>query len=139
MAFDVGKLWYGGREKKGRRKGVPTSLQKEALSRAHHKCQSCHKRLRAVWHIHHRDGNPNNNRLSNLRVLCPTCHAEEEHKKRIRKRTRKTTTQKRRKAQPRRRPKTARGTERKLLTGDGRKSISKHYFPSLREKKRKKR
>ena len=36
-------------------------------------------------------------------------------------------------------PKTARGLERKLLTGDGRKSISKHYFPSPWEKKRKKR
>jgi hypothetical protein len=33
-------------------------------------------------------------------------------------------------------PKTARGLERKLLTGDGRKSVSKHYFG---EKKRKKR
>jgi len=78
------------------RKGVPISLQKEALARARHKCQSCHKQLRAVWHIHHRDGNPNNNRLSNLRVLCPTCHAEEEHKKRIKKRTGKKTTQKQR-------------------------------------------
>lgn len=39
-------------------------------------------------------------------------------------------------------PKTARGSERKLLTGDGRKSISKHYFGEKKnyfgEKKRKK-
>lgn len=35
-------------------------------------------------------------------------------------------------------PKTARGTERKLLTGDGRKSMSKHYFPSLWGKEKRK-
>ncbi len=80
MAFN----WYGG-EKRERRKPVPTSYRKEALARARHKCQRCHRQLEAVWHIHHRDGNRNNNRLSNLRILCPTCHAEVEHKKRIKK------------------------------------------------------
>lgn len=27
-------------------------------------------------HIHHIDGNPRNNEISNLVLLCPTCHSE---------------------------------------------------------------
>jgi len=81
MTRDFDILLFGKRER--RRKPVSTSYQKEALARAHHKCQRCHRQLGAVWHIHHKDGNPSNNRLGNLRVLCPTCHAEVEHKKRI--------------------------------------------------------
>lgn len=29
-----------------------------------------------VFHLHHRDGNPNNNTLDNLQVLCPNCHSQ---------------------------------------------------------------
>lgn len=34
-------------------------------------------------------------------------------------------------------PKTARGRERRNLTGDGRRSISEHFFPSPLGKKKK--
>lgn len=84
MAYD---LW--GRKIERKRKPVPTSYKKEALARAHHRCQRCHIQLGAVWHIHHKDGNRNNNELSNLKILCPTCHAEVEHKKRIEKKGKK--------------------------------------------------
>jgi len=33
-------------------------------------------------------------------------------------------------------PKTLRGSERKLLTGDGRKSLEKHFFGNIRKKKK---
>lgn len=47
------------------------------------KCECCG---RVSWNgkpisleLHHLDGNPNNNKLSNLRILCPNCHAQTEN------------------------------------------------------------
>lgn len=49
----------------------------KALELAGWECSICgYNRMREVLQIHHRDGNRSNNQLSNLVVLCPTCHAE---------------------------------------------------------------
>jgi len=35
----------------------------------------CRKDLRVTgFHVHHKDGNPNNIRISNCELLCPECH-----------------------------------------------------------------
>ena len=48
-----------------------------ALEQAGFKCERCgYDRSRDVLETHHRDGNRKNNDLSNLQVLCPTCHKE---------------------------------------------------------------
>jgi 5-methylcytosine-specific restriction endonuclease McrA len=50
--------------------GVPKICQRCGLS----KWQG----LSAPLELHHRDGNRNNNNLSNLQILCPNCHAQTE-------------------------------------------------------------
>lgn len=49
-----------------------------------HKCYKCNRKR---WedeiipiHLHHKDGNSENNNLNNLIILCPNCHAIEERK-----------------------------------------------------------
>jgi 5-methylcytosine-specific restriction endonuclease McrA len=36
----------------------------------------CNKPI--TFHLHHKDGNHNNNKLENLEVLCPNCHSQTE-------------------------------------------------------------
>ena len=65
-------------EKEIKRKPIPLSLQRKLLLRCKGKCEKCHipftRNLKA--HIHHKDGNPKNNKESNLEVLCPNCHSK---------------------------------------------------------------
>lgn len=46
--------------------------------RDNHKCQVCSKDLykSKYGHVHHRDGNTENNNQDNLLLLCSTCHAK---------------------------------------------------------------
>ncbi|MEW6222377.1 MAG: HNH endonuclease [Candidatus Hadarchaeota archaeon] len=81
---EITKILLGApQENRKNRKPVRKAIEREVLARAGHKCQSCKRPLGAVWNIHHKDGNRNNDRLSNLKVLCPTCHAEIHHKIRV--------------------------------------------------------
>jgi len=58
-----------------KRKPISPSKQKQLLIRAKGKCENCGKILVGLKpFIHHRDGNPLNNKESNLMVLCPDCH-----------------------------------------------------------------
>lgn len=45
-----------------------------------HRCESCGivdwNGNPIVLHLHHCDGNPDNNNLDNLQVLCPNCHSQ---------------------------------------------------------------
>jgi 5-methylcytosine-specific restriction endonuclease McrA len=51
-----------------------------ALERAGFQCESCgYDKIRGVLEIHHIDGDRSNNKMSNLSVLCPTCHKEEHY------------------------------------------------------------
>jgi len=64
---------------KKRRKPVPLSLQKELLLRCKGKCELCgldFYKSKIKPEFHHKDGNPKNNRPSNLIVLCPNCHTK---------------------------------------------------------------
>jgi 5-methylcytosine-specific restriction endonuclease McrA len=50
-----------------------------AIHRARHRCQRCGKHEeRSGLEVHHVDGDSENNRLSNLRALCPDCHKIEQ-------------------------------------------------------------
>ena len=59
-----------------KRKPVSQSARTKVLIRAKGRCEKCGHYLDDVKpHIHHKDGNPKNNKLSNLKVLCPNCHS----------------------------------------------------------------
>jgi len=58
------------------RNPVGSGKKTDALIRAKGKCQKCGKSLEGLRpHIHHKNGNPSDNRSSNLIVLCPNCHS----------------------------------------------------------------
>ena len=47
------------------------------------KCEGCRKKLAwsdrgsagvGTWQAHHADGNPNNNAITNCKILCGPCH-----------------------------------------------------------------
>ncbi len=64
---------------------VGQSLRTKLLVRAKGKCEKCHCSLDGIKpHIHHKDGDPKNNKMTNLKVLCPNCHSSA-HDKPIRK------------------------------------------------------
>lgn len=72
-------IW--GTKPKKRRKPVSQSARTKVLVRSKGKCECCGINLDNVKpHIHHKDGNPRNNKLSNLRVLCPNCHSRKHDK-----------------------------------------------------------
>ena len=52
----------------------PNSARKRArkLKRGTTRCEDCGKRRKL--HRHHLDGNPQNNHLDNVRLLCQSCH-----------------------------------------------------------------
>jgi hypothetical protein len=47
---------------------------------ARNRCQHCG--APPPLELHHRDGNPANDRLDNLRLLCVDCHLEATHEQR---------------------------------------------------------
>ena len=62
-----------------RRKPIPMSVQKKVIARSRGKCEICgfdFVKHDVKPHIHHKDGNPRNNKLSNLIVVCPNCHSK---------------------------------------------------------------
>jgi 5-methylcytosine-specific restriction endonuclease McrA len=72
--------WGGGNDR--RRKPVGSGKKTAVLVRSKGRCQRCRRDLDGLKpHIHHRNGNPSDNRASNLIVLCPNCHSKEHFKK----------------------------------------------------------
>ncbi|MGM5483489.1 MAG: HNH endonuclease [Nanobdellota archaeon] len=51
---------------------IKSSIKQKIYARANNACQHCGEK--DASDIHHIDGNPSNNRVNNLIVLCPTCH-----------------------------------------------------------------
>lgn len=56
---------------------VPSDVAAKVLVASAHTCCKCEERGKPIQ-IHHIDGDPANNDLDNLAVLCLTCHAETE-------------------------------------------------------------
>jgi hypothetical protein len=64
------------KEKRNKRKPIPQSKKNKALLRSKGNCEKCKNSLMNVTpNFHHKDGNPQNNKLSNIQVLCPNCHS----------------------------------------------------------------
>lgn len=62
-----------------RREPIPRSLRTDLLSRCEGKCEKCGLNFYKEGvkpHFHHIDGNPKNNKPSNLIVVCPNCHSK---------------------------------------------------------------
>lgn len=58
-------------------KSVISSYRKKAFSVYPHKCHLCgYDKFEDVLQVHHIDHNRNNNDISNLIIVCPTCHSE---------------------------------------------------------------
>ncbi|MEM1660925.1 MAG: HNH endonuclease signature motif containing protein [Candidatus Bathyarchaeia archaeon] len=67
-----------------RREPITQSLRTKLLLRCKGKCELCGLDFHEEGvkpHFHHKDGDPSNNRPSNLIVVCPNCHSKL-HKKR---------------------------------------------------------
>jgi 5-methylcytosine-specific restriction endonuclease McrA len=71
-----GKTTFTPKKKKVNRK---SHHQLEEILTCHgrqiHYCEDCGQQYGELQ-IHHKDGNPNNNHIDNLVVLCKGCHAE---------------------------------------------------------------
>lgn len=61
---------------------VLTTEQKGRIKRGQDwKCKKCGKSIKNSGHIHHKDGNPENDKIGNLIALCSKCHKEVRHTK----------------------------------------------------------
>jgi len=61
----------------------PTNLKNRLFEEGYkeRKCEKCPtgetwENEPLVLELHHKDGNPKNNRLENLQILCPNCHSQ---------------------------------------------------------------
>jgi hypothetical protein len=70
------RMKTGERPHAGKRPLVPQSIRAKVLVRSRGKCEMCGDNLENVTpNIHHKDGNPKNNEMTNLIALCPNCHS----------------------------------------------------------------
>jgi len=72
------------RQHKGeKRPSIPQRIRGKVLVRSKGKCENCGESLENVTPcIHHKDGNPRNNIMANLVVMCPNCHSNTQTYKR---------------------------------------------------------
>jgi hypothetical protein len=54
---------------------IPHTISTALMVKNRHKCCVCNEKNKHVQ-IHHIDGNPNNNEIDNLAVLCLDCHSK---------------------------------------------------------------
>jgi Zn finger protein HypA/HybF involved in hydrogenase expression len=65
--------------KEPRRESIPQKLRTELLLRCKGRCEKCGLDFHDNGvrpHFHHKDGDPKNNKPSNLIVVCPNCHSK---------------------------------------------------------------
>ncbi|HLD72313.1 MAG TPA: HNH endonuclease signature motif containing protein [Candidatus Nanoarchaeia archaeon] len=66
---------YGTKEPK--RKPIKGGTRTNMLADSGAKCQKCRDPLKGLKpHIHHKNGNPTDNRSGNLILVCPNCHSK---------------------------------------------------------------
>jgi hypothetical protein len=58
-------------------------LKIRLISQRGTKCEKCGYSKTEILEIHHKDRNRNNNNLNNLILICPNCHSEEHHLKKL--------------------------------------------------------
>jgi len=64
-----------GQDRRKERVPIKQSIKNEVWERAGGKCENCGMRFtRPIWDWHHKDGNPTNNKPSNILLLCKNCH-----------------------------------------------------------------
>lgn len=63
----------------GRNSFKGESYRKKALANFEHECVLCGEDNLEELHVHHKDGNRNNNKLKNLAILCVKCHLTKVH------------------------------------------------------------
>jgi hypothetical protein len=56
------------------RPGLSQDTKNVVFDRANGYCERCHHRYDLSLHIHHKNEDPWDNRLSNLIAVCPNCH-----------------------------------------------------------------
>ena len=66
-----------GTKPKRKRKTISQSLRTRLYMRSKGKCERCNEPFEKGMkpHLHHKDGDPKNNKSSNFEVLCPNCHS----------------------------------------------------------------
>ncbi|HEY5535174.1 MAG TPA: HNH endonuclease [Ignavibacteria bacterium] len=67
-------------DNKKKRIPVPPKIKRLLQKEIHSKCPFCPSEDVDQFEIHHIDGNRNNNEISNLIMVCPTCHSKIEKK-----------------------------------------------------------
>lgn len=73
--------WKGGISKLPYGVGWTKILKEKVKIRDNFTCQECGlKQEDSLWsfHVHHKDGNKFNNKMSNLITLCPSCHGKQQ-------------------------------------------------------------
>ena len=63
------------------------ALKARLLEQRGRKCERCAYDNYEILNVHHKNRNREDNRLENLEIICPNCHAEEHHIKVARKYT----------------------------------------------------
>lgn len=65
------------------REPIPADKKRAIMERAGNKCEVCHKKPRGVpLEFHHKNMKNDDNRLSNLQLLCPNHHRQKHTKAR---------------------------------------------------------
>ena len=65
------------RPKESKRKPIKSGTRTNLMADSGAKCQKCKHSLKGLKpHIHHKNGNPKDNRPSNLILVCPNCHSK---------------------------------------------------------------
>ncbi|MDR2720258.1 MAG: HNH endonuclease [Nitrososphaerota archaeon] len=78
---------WGNKSEKKKRTPVAQSTKRAVQNRAGGRCERCNKLIPkgVKEEIHHRNLNPTQNNIGNLRLLCPNCHSAIHNNQRKRK------------------------------------------------------
>jgi 5-methylcytosine-specific restriction endonuclease McrA len=61
-------------EETKKRKPVAKNIRDFVRHKQGYKCKKCGSSLKRGGHLHHRNGDPSDNRFANLELVCTKCH-----------------------------------------------------------------